>query len=302
VDRTILAIFAHPDDEAFGTGGTLAKYALEGDRVYLVCATGGEAGLNRLDEHDLERLGDLRSEELRRACEQLGIEAPLFMGYRDSGMAGTPENQHLESLNLAPLDEVAEKLREIIAELRPDALITFERYGWYGHPDHVKVYQAVRAALEGLEDAPPLFCAAMPAEAARYSAHLMEQAGEEVPAMFSNPDRLRYSLDMIPIVVDTSELAARKIAALNEHRTQMGPTGVEGRWLPEVMRVRTDREYFMPSAHHDALPDEILPFERAGGLFGEPPPDPLVPYPIIEPLQTEHEHIPSENGERAADS
>jgi hypothetical protein len=109
----------------------------------------------------------------------------------------------------------------------------------------------------------------------------MEQAGEEVPAMFNNPDRLRYSLDMIPIVVDTAALAARKIAALNEHRTQMGPDGIEARWLPEVLKVRTDREYFIPVDVHDALPDEILPFERSGGLFGEPPPDPLVPYPLI---------------------
>jgi len=289
VPRTILAFFAHPDDEAFGTGGTLAKYALEGDRVLLVCATGGESGVNRLDENDLERLGELRTEELVRACAQLGIEPPVFMGYRDSGMAGTPENDHAESLHSADLDEVASKIRAIVEDEEPDAVITFERYGWYGHPDHIKMYQAVRAAYETLADPPPLFCAAFPAEAARYSAWAMEQAGEEVPAMFNNPDRLRYSLDMIPIVVDTSTLAARKIAALNEHRTQMGADGIEARWLPEVLAVRTDREYFIPAANHDALPDEILPYERAGGLFGEPPPDPLVSYPILDETQASSE-------------
>ena len=287
MNRTILAFFAHPDDEAFGTGGTLARYALEGDTVKLVCATGGESGVNRLDENDLERLGEIRTDELRRACEKLGIELPIFLGYRDSGMAGTPENEHAESLHSADLDEVAAKFRAIIEEEQPDAIVTFERYGWYGHPDHIKVYQAVRRALEDVENGPPLFCAAFPAEAARYSAHVMEQAGEEVPVMFSNPDRLRYTLDMIPIVIDTRDLAERKIAALNEHRTQMGPDGIEGRWLPEVVRVRTDREYFIPVANHDALPDEILLFERAGGLFGEPPPDPLVPYPIIPPSDDE---------------
>ena len=255
-------------------------YADQGHDVTLVCATGGESGVNRIDEDDVERLGDLRIEELRRACQALGIAEPVFMGYRDSGMAGTPENDHPESLHTAELDEVAARMRAIIGANQPDAIITFERYGWYGHPDHVKVYQAVREALKN--DSTLLYCAAFPAEAARYSAQVMEQAGEEVPAMFNNPDRLRYSLDMIPIVVDTSALADRKIAALNEHRTQMGPDGIEARWLPEVLRVRTNREYFIPSAIHDALPNEILPFDRSGGLFGEPPPDPLVPYPIID--------------------
>ncbi len=282
MNRTILAFFAHPDDEAFGTGGTMAKYALEGDTVLLVCGTGGESGVNRLDETDLERLGELRTEELRQACEQLGIEPPIFLGYRDSGMAGTAENEHPESLHSAPLGEVAEKARQIIDDTKPDAIITFERYGWYGHPDHIKMYQAVREALKDDKEM-PLYLAAFPAEAARYSAWRLEQEGEEVPAMFSNPDRLRYSLDMIPIVVDTSAQAQRKIAALNEHRTQMGPDGVEGRWIRDVLRVRTDREYFMSAAHHDALPGEILPFERAGGLFAESPPDPLVPFPIIAP-------------------
>ena len=280
--RKILAFFAHPDDEAFGTGGTLAKYAAQGDTVQLICATGGESGVNRLDENDLERLGELRTEELRRACVQLGIEPPVFLSYRDSGMAGTPENDHPESLHSADLTEVATRIRAIIEAEHPDAIVTFERFGWYGHPDHIKVYEAVRAAYKGLENPPPLYCAAFPAEAARYSAWVLEQAGEEVPAMFSNPNRMRYSLDMIPIVVDTSDVAAIKIAALNEHRSQMGPDGIEARWLPEVLKVRTDREYFIPVASHDALPDEILPFERAGGLFGEPPPDPLVPYPLID--------------------
>jgi LmbE family N-acetylglucosaminyl deacetylase len=282
VGRTILAFFAHPDDEAFGTGGTMAKYADAGDTVKLVCATGGESGVNRLDAEDLLGLGEARMVELQRACEQLGIEPPDFLGYRDSGMAGTPENEHPEALHMADLDAVARQIRLRIEAERPDAVITFERYGWYGHPDHVKVYQAVRRAIDQIEDAPPLFCAVQPAEAARYSAWAMEQAGQEVPEMFRNPDRMRYSLDMIPIVVDTSAYAARKIAALNEHRTQMGADGVEARWLPEVLKVRTNREYFMPVAHHDALPHAIMPFERAGGLFGEPPPEPLVPYPILE--------------------
>lgn len=282
--RTILAIFAHPDDEAFGVGGTLSLYADAGDTVKLICATSGEAGLNRVDAEATARLGEVRREELRAACVELGIEPPVFLGYLDSGMAGTPENEHLASLNMADLQEVATKLAEIIRAEGADVVITFERYGWYGHPDHIKVYEAVRRAYEmlDLDEQPTLYFAVFPAEAMRYSAHVMEQAGEEVPDMFRNRERMRYRLDMIPIVVDTTSVAARKIAALNAHRTQMGPTGIEGRFRPEILEVRTCREYFLPAHHHDALP-EILPFERSGGLFGETPPDPLVPYPILPP-------------------
>lgn len=282
MSRKILAFFAHPDDEAFGVGGTLAHYADQGHTVKLVCATGGESGVNRLDENDLDNLGEVRMEELRRACQVLGIEPPVFLGYRDSGMAGTETNNDPRCLFAADLGEVAGKIKAIIEEEQPDVVITFERHGWYGHPDHVRIYEAVRKAMEEYgEDGPQLFMAAFPAEAARYSAWLLEQAGEEVPGRYRDAERMRYGLYMIPIVVDTSALAARKIAALNEHRTQMGSDGVESRWGKELLAVRTDREYFIPAAHHDALPELVLPFKRQGGLFGEPPPDPLIPYPIV---------------------
>lgn len=280
---SILAFFAHPDDETFGVGGAMALYAAEGHQVTLVCATDGDSGLNRLDENDTERLAELRTEELRAACRQLGINEPLMLGYRDSGMDGTPENDHSDSLHQANLDELVERFAEILRAEEPDAVITFDSTGWYGHPDHLKVYLAVRTMYERLEEdqRPPLYLACFAAEAARYSAKVLEEAGEEVPNTFRDRSRMRYSIDMIPIVVDTSSVAKLKIAALNEHRTQMGPTGIEGRFPPEILKVRTDREYFMPADHHDALP-ETPPFDRHGGLFGEPPPDPLLPFPVVE--------------------
>lgn len=290
---TILAIFAHPDDEAFGVGGTLARYAAEGHRVLLVCATRGESGLNRLDPEDRERMGELREEELRRACAQLGIEPPIFLEYRDSGMAGTPENDHPQALHQAELGEVALYILAVIEAEQPDVVVTFEQFGWYGHPDHVKTYQAVRRAFELLaeDERPALYCAVFAAEAMRYFAQLMREAGLEVPRMFLDRERMRYSLDVIPIVVDTSAQASQKLAALNEHRTQMGPEGIQGRFPLAIVELRASREYFMPAAHHDALLD-LPPFERAGGLFGEPPPDPLVPYPLLPPSSEELEVEP----------
>ncbi len=280
--KTILAIFAHPDDEAFGTGGTLALYASQGYRVVLVCTTSGESGVNRLDENDTAQLGKIRREELRAACRQLNIEPPVFLDNRDSGMVDTPENDHPDSLHQADLDEVARELVGTIRREDPGIVITFEQDGWYGHPDHVKTYQAVRRAFEllGDDERPELYMAVFAAEAAIYSAWVMQQNGEEIPQRFRNPQLRRYPLDAIPIVVDTSPLREVKIRALNEHRTQMGADGIENRWDKELLRVRTDREYFLPAANHDALP-EILPFTRSGGLFGEPAPDPLVSFPIV---------------------
>lgn len=279
----ILAFFAHPDDETFGTGGTMALYAAAGHEVKVVSATAGDSGLNRVDEHDTARLAEIRAEELRAACRQLGISEPIILDYRDSGMAGTPENDHPDSLHQADLDEVVDCFGKILRAEQPDIVITFDSTGWYGHPDHLKVYTAVRTLFERLDEAerPALYLACFAAEAARYTAKVLEEAGEEVPNSFRDRSRMRYSIDMIPIVVDTSPVAERKIAALNEHRTQMGATGIEGRFPPEILRVRTEREYFMPAEHHDALPD-APPFTRHGGLFGEPPPDPLLPFPIVE--------------------
>jgi LmbE family N-acetylglucosaminyl deacetylase len=281
--KRILAFFAHPDDETFGIGGTMALYAAAGHEVTVVCATDGDSGLNRVDENDTERLAELRVEELRAACRQMGIREPILLGYRDSGMAGTPENDHPDSLHRASLDEVVDRFAEIMRTVQPDAVITFDSTGWYGHPDHLKVYEAVRVLFERLDESerPPLYLSCFAAEAGRYTAKMMEQAGQEVPNSFRDRSRMRYSVNMIPIVVDTSSVASQKIAALNEHKTQMGPTGIEGRFPVEVLKVRTEREYFMTAEHHDALP-EVLAFERHGGLFGEPAPEPLLPFPIIE--------------------
>lgn len=279
----MLAFFAHPDDESFGAGGTMALYAAAGHHVKLICSTAGDSGLNRVDEQNTAQLAELRSEELRAACRQLGIAEPTILHYRDSGMAGTPENDHPDSLNQADPDELVETFAGFLRQEQPDVVITFDSTGWYGHPDHLKVYVAVRALYDRLDEheRPPLYLACFAAEAAHYTAQVLEKAGQEVPDSYRDRTRMRYPIDVIPIVVDTSSVAERKIAALNEHRTQMGPTGIEGRFPPEVVRVRTEREYFMPAEHHDLLPG-APPFERFGGLFGEPPPDPLWPFPEVE--------------------
>jgi len=149
---TLLAVFAHPDDESFGPGGTLALYALRGYTVHLVCATRGEAGARPPGVAPDADLGAVREAELRCAVEALGIHGLHLLGYRDSGMPGSPDADHPAALIRAPLEEVVRRLVALIRELRPDVVLTFDPYGGYGHPDHVFIHRAVREAFERAAD------------------------------------------------------------------------------------------------------------------------------------------------------
>ncbi|HEY5983139.1 MAG TPA: PIG-L family deacetylase [Anaerolineales bacterium] len=151
--RTLLAVFAHPDDESFGPGGTLALYARQGHRVVLLCATRGEAGT--VDAEYLKgfaSISDLREAELRCAAQHLGLEAVHFMGYRDSGMPGQPANTHLRALIVQPIDHVAGQIVKHIRALKPDVVLTFDPIGGYRHPDHIHMHQATNLAFERSAD------------------------------------------------------------------------------------------------------------------------------------------------------
>lgn len=148
--KTLLVIFAHPDDESHGPAATLAKYAAEGVQIHYLCATKGEAG-SVVDDRFLaggKSIADVRTKEVQRAATVLGIKGLHFLNYRDSGMEGSTDNQHPDSLYRASLDEVAGRIAAHIQRLRPDVIITHDEYGWYGHPDHIKCYEATKRAYE----------------------------------------------------------------------------------------------------------------------------------------------------------
>jgi len=152
--KTILAALAHPDDESFGMGGTLALYASQGHAVYLICATRGEAGT--VDEHYLngyDSIAELREDELRCAASHLGLRDVFFLDYRDSGMPGSADNQHPQAQVKAPIEEVAGKVLRYIRELKPDVVLTFDEIGGYRHPDHIHIHQATVLAFEKAADA-----------------------------------------------------------------------------------------------------------------------------------------------------
>ncbi len=145
--HTLLAVLAHPDDESFGMGGTLALYASRGMDVYLVCATRGEVG----EVDDLKgyaSIADLREAELRCAAGHLGLKGVHFLDYRDSGMSGSPDNTHPQALAAQPLDEVAAKVAHYVRQLRPQVVLTFDPIGGYRHPDHIAIHQATVRAFE----------------------------------------------------------------------------------------------------------------------------------------------------------
>lgn len=150
---TILAVLAHPDDESFGMGGTLAHYARRGCDVYLVCATRGEAG-DVAPEHlqGFESIADKRESELRCAAEHLGLKEVFFLPYRDSGMPGSPDNSHPQAQINASLDEVAGVVVKYIRELKPDVVLTFDPIGGYRHPDHIHIHKATVMAFEKAAD------------------------------------------------------------------------------------------------------------------------------------------------------
>jgi LmbE family N-acetylglucosaminyl deacetylase len=145
---TLVCFHAHPDDEAIATGGVMAKAAAEGHRVVLVTATRGEKG--EVPDGFLrpgEELWERRVEELATAGEILGVARQVFLGYVDSGMMGTPDNEAPECFWQADVEEAAARLAAVLTEERADALTVYDDHGNYGHPDHIQVHRVgVRAS------------------------------------------------------------------------------------------------------------------------------------------------------------
>jgi N-acetyl-1-D-myo-inositol-2-amino-2-deoxy-alpha-D-glucopyranoside deacetylase len=147
--QTLLVCLAHPDDETFGMGGTLALYTRRGVKVHLVCGTRGEVGEMTPDLlQGFSSIGERRESELRCAAGILGLTGVYFLGYRDSGMPGTPDNEHPSALAAQPVDEVAAKVAKYIRLLQPQVVVTHDPIGGYKHPDHIAMHHATLRAFD----------------------------------------------------------------------------------------------------------------------------------------------------------
>jgi len=151
--KVLLAILAHPDDESFGSGGTLAKYALEGVEVHYLCGTRGEMG-SADAEHikGYESAGDMRWAELTCAAQELGLAAIHHLGYRDSGMVGSESNKHPQALTAQPVEEVAARIAHFVRMIKPQVIITHDTIGGYRHPDHIMLNKATMLFVERMRD------------------------------------------------------------------------------------------------------------------------------------------------------
>src|SRR5207248_6961158 len=151
--KRLVGIFAHPDDEGTMSGAML-KYSTLDIESGLVCATRGEGG--EIADPALatpENLGQVREGEMRAAAQVLGLHSLWFLDYRDSGMAGTLENEDPGSFAQASALDVVSKLVAIIREFRPQVMVTFDETGGYGHPDHIAIYKHTTSAFHAAADA-----------------------------------------------------------------------------------------------------------------------------------------------------
>jgi len=221
---TALFFHAHPDDECILTGGTMAQLAAAGHRVVLVCATRGEHGEvapGFLAEG--ETLGERRVEELRASARVLGVSRLEFLGYRDSGMMGTPTNEAAECFWQADLDQAAARLAAILEEESPSVLVVYDDHGGYGHPDHIQVHRVgVRAGkLAGIES---VYEATIDRDRVAQLIRAAQEAGvmqsEDMPDFDDDPD-FGVPGSAVTTRIDVADHVAAKRQAMRCHRSQI---------------------------------------------------------------------------------
>ncbi|GAP15255.1 uncharacterized protein, LmbE homolog [Longilinea arvoryzae] len=259
---TLLAVLAHPDDETFGLGGTLALYARRGVQVYLVCATRGEVG--DVDEKYLrgfDSVGARREAELRCAAEKLGLSGVYFLGYRDSGMPGAADNHHPQALAAQPVEKVAGEVASYIRLLRPQVVLTFDPIGGYRHPDHIAIHNATVRAFQMAGDAQfadgrslapfqadKLYFQTMPRTLLRLMVRMMRLTGRDPSKFGHNQDIDLESIARVSFpthaVVEYRAVAAIRDDASACHASQ-GGQGMVGGVFGTLRRWFASRETYM---------------------------------------------------------
>jgi mycothiol S-conjugate amidase len=270
---TILAIFAHPDDE-IGAGSTLAHYAGAGVRIVLACASRGEAATIYCEEcATRENLAEVRTRELECACKQLGVAELRWLDWPDGGIQSLPR------------DEAVGQVVAIIREVKPRVIITHPENGLYPHPDHLAVWEIVRAAFrtaadpEQYPDAGPawaadrLFTRAMPQSffdaAPAFAAYRVQLNGQQLPFL-ATPD------DQIDVVMRVAPCAERRMAAWDCHRSQHNPDSAFSQMPAELRQAMAENEHFVLAAARAPLPDgaadpEGIADDLLAGLAAETP-------------------------------
>ncbi|MEU1754093.1 PIG-L family deacetylase [Micromonospora matsumotoense] len=226
---TLMAVHAHPDDEATSTGGVLARYAAEGITTVLVTCTDGRCGDGpggvKPGEpgHDPAAVVAMRQEELEASCAALKVSHLETLGYADSGMMGWPNNELPGAFWTTPVVEAADRLAELIRRYRPDVVVTYDENGFYGHPDHIQAHRITMAAVAMTDIPAKVYWTTIPHTAFAEFGRVMKELGVE----WAEPDagdapgpQLGLPDDEITTWVDTSSYGVQKFDALAAHASQ----------------------------------------------------------------------------------
>lgn len=259
---SLLACYAHPDDESFGSGGMLTYYAQHGVHVALVCATRGEVG--EISDPALatpETLPAVRENELRCACRAMGVDDLTFLDYRDSGMAGTAENDDPRAFANIDAETVIARLVGLIRQRRPQVIVTFDPQGGYGHPDHLAIHRHTVAAFHAAGDAARypeqglpwqpsrLFYAVLPRSTFTEMRRQMAVQGLDTSRFDNFKEQAGFELgwpdEQVNVVMDVNGTLEAKWAALHCHQTQFGAESIF-RQAPEAeVKTLMSREHFV---------------------------------------------------------
>ena len=231
---TLMAVHAHPDDEALFTGGVLARYAAEGVRTVLVTCTdgalgdldarrpAGRPGGGRADGSDrAEAVARQRRGELEASCAALGVGHLEVLGYRDSGMAGWPENDAPDAFWNVPVADAAGRVAGLIERYRPQVVLTYGADGFYGHPDHVQAHRATVAAVETAGTVDKLYFVAIAKSALAGFADLAREAGMVLPDWVEGEPAFGTDDELVATFVDCSAVVDAKYEALKAHASQV---------------------------------------------------------------------------------
>ncbi len=263
---TIVAFHAHPDDEAISTGGVMAKYASEGHRVVLVVATRGEHG--EVADGVLapgEQLWERRVREVSESARILGVARVEYLGYVDSGMMGTPENDAPDCFWRASVDEAAARLAGVLREESAEVLLHYDENGGYGHPDHIQVNRVGTRAAE-LAGTARIYQATMNRD------HIMRLMSAFVPTddmgdiELPDPaeiDSLGMTEDEITTMVDVRDFIVEKRASMAAHASQIHDTSFFLQMPEEQFLEAFGYEWFIRHGEPGGIHEYDL-FEGAG--------------------------------------
>ena len=244
--RTLFFIGAHPDDETFGAGGTLAQYARSGVKVYYLCGTRGEVGeAEPRFMQGYASVGDMRWAELECAAKILGLAGVSHLGYRDSGMPGSEDNRHPDALAAAPTEEVARRIVKIMREHQPQVVITFDPIGGYRHPDHIAMHKAAVMAFQAAPDPSrypeagqpyqpqKLYFGIFPRGALKFFVKIMPLLGRDPRRFGKNKDIdltaiANVTFPVNAVIKPDKQAAAARDSARACHASQLGGGGPPG--------------------------------------------------------------------------